>query len=412
MKILLICGMIKKLELSFSITVIQTSGGIHIKQKKISIMSLCLIFVLLMSGCLSTPPGTSTEGNTVPEEVTPTPAPQALHIALCTSPGAIDDTSRNADCFEGALSFLLSRGEIDSLTPLQEATGDPETALRTFRELAPSFDVMIFVGPTFSQISSIALENPSKYFILVDAPLTDASGAEVQVKNVCSIQFPDQECGFFAGVAAALETHTNRVAIINDVVSPANTRYYYGFRSGVAYANGNYGTAAEVIDHPAYAGTLADGSFQEGNFIGRATDLNTGYVLARSLMAEGCDILFTAAGFASSGVYTAVREGGTARVIGSETDQYSQGALDDGTNFILTSVTKAFAVNVEAQLNAIANGSFQSGNTVLSASENATGYVSEPGHQQLSDRTIQALSDIYPLMQDGTIIPLSHKPEA
>ena len=296
------------------------------------------------------------------------------------------------------------------MTPLQESSGDPATALRAFRELAPTFDVMIFVGSTFSELSTIALENPEKHFILVDTPVLDSSGSEIQVGNICTLQYAEQECGFLAGAAAALESQTGRIAIVSDLASPANLRYYYGFRSGVAYANGNYGTTAEVIDHPSYAGVNADGIAQEGNYIGRTTDLNTGYALANSLIDEGCDILFiTAAGPAREGAYAAVKDREGVRIIGAETDQTSRGETD-GENVVLFSVTKDFAGYIEAQLSAIANGSFQGGTTSLRAVNDAIGYTSSPESQQLNEQTLQHLADIYPLMKDGTIVPLSGPP--
>lgn len=387
------------------------------RQKTIStILGIGLALALLTTGCTSTPPGaespTPSGSSNLGLDESPLPsASEPLRIALCTSPDAIDDGSRNAACYDGIYSFFLARGEIDSITPLQETSGDPVTALRSFREVAPTYDIMVFVGSTFSEISSIALEYPDKYFLLVDAPLTDASGKEISVSNVCSLQFAEQECGFFAGMIAALETKTNRIAVINDVVSPANTRYYYGFRSGVAYTNGNFGTAAEIINHPAYPGRDASGLEVEGNYIGSSYDLATGYTLSQSLMDEGCDVLFVAAGYAGNGVYSSVMDMGKAKIIGSETDQFSRGQGDSG-NVILSSVTKAFSEQVSRQLFAIADGSFQGGqNMTLRAADLATGYISEPERQQLSSRTLELLAEAYPMMQNGTIVPMAG-PEA
>ncbi len=375
-------------------------------------VSLGLALILMLTGCMSGPGGPSETvqpSASLPEEVTPSPQ-KKLQIALCSSPEAVDDASRNAACYDGALAFTLARGDMDSLTPLQESSGDPVTALRAFRELAPTFDVMIFVGSTFSELSTIALENPEKYFILVDAPLTDSSGTEIQVNNICTLRFAEQECGFLAGAAAALESQTGYIAVVSDLVSPSNLRYYYGFRSGVAYANGNYGTSAEVIDHPSYAGVNADGTVQEGNFVGRTTDLNAAYTLTSSLIDEGCDILFiTAEGPARDGAYAAVKEREGVKVIGAEADQSSRGESGD-KNTVLFSVTKDFAGNIEDQLYNIVNGSFQGGTLSLRAANDAIGYVSSPERQQLNDQTLQRLADIYSLMKDGTIVPLSAPP--
>ena len=51
--------------------------------------------------------------------------------------------------------------------------------------------------------------------------------------------FTEQESGFLAGIAAALETKTGKVAVVNGIAYPSNTNYQFGFESGVAYATQN-----------------------------------------------------------------------------------------------------------------------------------------------------------------------------
>ena len=58
--------------------------------------------------------------------------------------------------------------------------------------------------------------------------------------------FAEQEAGFFAGVAAALETKTNKVAVVNGVAFPSNVNYQFGFESGVNYVNEVYGKNVEL----------------------------------------------------------------------------------------------------------------------------------------------------------------------
>ena len=94
-------------------------------------------------------------------------------------------------------------------------------------------------------------------------------------------------------------------------------------------------------------------------------------------------------------------------IIGSESDQFSYGSASDGRNLVLTSVTKELAVEAEALLTSIASGTFQSetGSHQLNAADNALGYVSADDHQQLKEKTLKVLSDAYPMMRDGTIVP-------
>ena len=105
-------------------------------------------------------------------------------------------------------------------------------------------------------------------------------------------------------------------------------------------------------------------------------------------------------------MFTAAKEAGDVKVIGCDVDQYDDGANGD-SNIILTSVLKCMSINVERQLNAIADGSFEGQNITLMADTDSTGYVKEEGRQQLSDDTIKALDEAFALVKDGTIVPPS-----
>lgn len=384
------------------------------RQKKFAgVFSLCLALALLAAGCKSglgeaEVPGPSSANGPGPVEVTPTPPPpfasRGMRIALCTSPDSVSEPGRNAQCYDGVLTFALGREGRDSVTPLQESTGDPEQALQSFGPLVSSYDVMIFVGDTFTHLASLARDYPGVYFVLVDAPLTEADGTPAQADNVCSLTFAEQECGFFAGMAAALETQTGRIAVLTDLPSDASARYYYGFRSGVAFTNGNYGTAAQVLNHPAYAGVADDGTVLEGNYTGGSD--TAAYSLANSLIDEGCDILFVAAGASSEGAVNAVKGRPGTRIIGAETDQYLNG-VNGSESVILTSVFKEYSSCLLRQLSAIADNAFHSGSYTLRAADSALGYASADDRQQLQPETLKALADAYSLMQEGTIVPMA-----
>ena len=87
---------------------------------------------------------------------------------------------------------------------------------------------------------------------------TDAEGNTVELDNVYAMLFAEQESGFFAGIAAALETTTNKVAVVNGQPFPSNVNYQYGFEAGVNYANAKLGANAECVELASYAGTYND----------------------------------------------------------------------------------------------------------------------------------------------------------
>ncbi len=368
---------------------------------------LSLTRALGASGCQSpspeeTPPAaTATASAAAAAPVWPSYAGKQIRIALCTSPDSVDDHFANAACYNAVISFIVSRDGLDSITPLQETTGDPFTVRQAYGNATASYDVMVCVGPTFSGFASVAQAHPDKQFILVDVPCTDESGTTVELDNVCSIQFAEQECGFYAGVAAAMETQTGRVAVITDYPNVTSQRYYYGFRSGVAYANGNLGTAADVIDHPSYAGVDAQGNSLGGNYTSGKTDV--AQALANSLADEGCDVLF-AADASYLGVFAAARAREGVKVIGSCLDRFSDGA--NGVNTVThTSVTKDNTGALGRVLATVADGTFQGGAYTLGAADDATRCLTTEGSHQLSADTLAALEAVRPMMQDGTIVP-------
>ena len=328
---------------------------------------------------------------------------EGLKIAICTSPNTVDDGSFNEDNYNGILAFIASRGNIDTVTPVQETSGANDAAVQSVADVVAQYDVLVCPGFQFGGIGAIAKDNPDKLFILVDAFPSDETGAEVELDNVYAMQFAEQESGFFAGIAAALETKTGKVAVVNGVAFPSNVNYQFGFESGVHYANKNLGASATIVELASYAGTDVTGANVGGNYTGDFGDLTAGKTIGQALINEGCDIIFVAAGDSGNGVFNAAKEASGVKVIGCDVDQYA-----GNESIILTSVLKNMAINVERQLNAIANGTFKGGNFTLQADTDSTGYVSTEGHHQLSADTLKALADVYPLVKDGTIVPAAN----
>ena len=101
------------------------------------------------------------------------------------------------------------------------------------------------------------------------------------------MQFKEQESGFCAGIAAALETKTGKVAVVNGIAYPSNVNYQYGFMSGVNYAVKNYDAKSEIVELPSYAGTDVTGANVGGNYIGTFSDEATGKGVGKALIDEG-----------------------------------------------------------------------------------------------------------------------------
>lgn len=377
-------------------------------KKKLLAAFLCVAMVSSMIiGCGSNSSDTSSDSAAATDEGTDSAAEEsndALNIAIVSSPNGVDDGSFNEDNYNGILAFIEEHPDAQ-VTPIREETGVPATVVERITEIAGSYDVVVCLGFQCAGIGTVAQDNPDVDFILVDSYPTDAEGNTVELDNVYAMLFAEQESGFFAGMAAALETTTNKVAVVNGQPFPSNVNYQYGFEAGVNYANAKLGTSAEVVELESYAGTYNEENIG-GNYTGNFSDEATGKVIGESLIKEGCDIIFVAAGASGNGVFTAAKEAGDVKVIGCDVDQYDDGANGD-SNIMLTSVLKCMSINVERQLNAIVDGSFAGQNITLKADTDSTGYVKEEGRQQLSEDTIAAIDEAFELVKDGTIVPPS-----
>ena len=330
----------------------------------------------------------------------------ALKIAIVSSPSGVDDGSFNEDNYNGILTFIESHPDC-TVTPVQETTGDVAAAVQAVADIVADYDVIVCCGFQFAGISTIAEENPDVDFILVDSFPTDAEGNEVTVDNIYAMCFAEQESGFFAGMAAALETTAGKVAVVNGIAYPSNVNYQYGFECGVKYVNETEGYDVEIVELASYAGTDVTGANVGGNYVGSFADEATGKVIGNALIDEGVDIVFVAAGASGNGVLTAVKEADGVLFIGCDVDQYDDGANGD-SNVVLTSGLKVMHLNVERALNAIVDGSFKGANVTLQADTDSTGYVKEDGRCQLSAETISKIDAAYEQVKGGTIVPAAN----
>lgn len=368
--------------------------------KKVLLVTLALLLVLGLVAC----------GGDKDEAADTSEAPAAaegLKIAIVTSPSGVDDGSFNQNNYEGIQAFIAAHPGA-TVTDVRET--DPDKAIPAVEAIVADYDVIVTPGFQFAGITEIAQANPEKYFILVDAfPANpeDPFGDPVEVENIYAMQFAEQESGFFAGIAAAMETKSGKVAFIGGMAYPAVVNYHLGFECGVNYANKHLGAKAELVNIKSYAGEDVFGNNVGGNYVGAFDDEATGKKVGEDLLAKGADILFVAAGGSGNGAFTAAKEAEGAFVIGCDTDQYDLGA-DGDRNVVLTSVLKVMDINVERQLNAIEGGSFKGGNYTLKADTDSTGYVSEPGRQQLSDAVLDALAAAFGEVKSGAIVPVSN----
>lgn len=371
-------------------------------KKKLISMIACLAAVTMLAGCgnnnsAATDSGSAGSGG----------SEKNLKIAIVSSPSGVDDGSFHQESYSGILSFIAEHPG-STVTPVQETTGDTAACIQAVSDIVADYDAIVLDGFQFAGISEVAADNPDQKFILVDTFPSDAGGNEITLDNVYAMQFKEQEGGFLAGVAAALSTQTNKVAVVNGIAYPTNVNYQYGFMSGVNYSNKHFGTTAEIIELASYAGTDVTGANVGGNYVGSFADPANGKVVGEALIKEGCDVIFVAAGASGNGVFTAVKESAAKDfVIGCDTDQYDDGTNGD-ENVILTSTLKVMGKNNNRVLKTIYDGTFKGGNYTLGADTDSVSYVSADGRNQLTAETIEKINKAYDLIKKGTVVPAAN----
>ena len=347
-------------------------------KKKFSMLTIALAASLGLVACGT---GEGDKGTTTNGEA-------KIKVGMMTDSGTIDDKSFNQGTWEGIERYKEENGTIEAqyIKPGGEATQDYLEAADNL--LAKGNELIIAPGFKFEEaIGKLQAENPETKFVILDG---EPEGGVAE--NSVGIYFAEQEAGFLAGIAAALETKTGKVGFIGGMVIPAVQKFGYGFVTGVAYANANLGTNVEVADY------LYNGTFN---------DVSGGQAQAGGMYDKGIDIIFVAAGGVGNGVIAEgkvrAEAGDDVYVIGVDVDQYEDGIISDGSSVILTSAIKRIDNAAYDKIDELVNGTFTGGQVItMDAKNDGVGLPAE--NPNLSEATQQAADEAFELIKNGTIV--------
>jgi basic membrane protein A len=222
-----------------------------------------------------------------------------------------------------------------------------EQAIRRMAEKGAS----PIIAMSFSQASAIekvAKEFPKLQFAIVDDV--------VDLPNVQSIVFKEQEGSFLVGLLAASASKSGKVGFVGGMDIPLIRKFQCGYEQGAKYAN----PQAEVLAN------------MTGTTGAAWNDPARGGELAKAQFAKGADVVFAAAGGTGIGVYQAAKDSGKL-AIGVDSNQ---NYLQPGT--MLTSMLKRVDVAVYN-----ISKSFKPGTTVLGLKEDGVGYALDSNNAKL-----------------------------
>jgi basic membrane protein A len=213
---------------------------------------------------------------------------------------------------------------------------------------------------------------------------------------VVGVYYAEQESGFLAGVAAALQVKTGEFGFIGGMEIPAVQKFNWGFQQGVNYANEKLGTKITMkAENVVYQGTF--------------TDVAAGQQLAASMFDKGVKAIFAAAGGVGVGAIneakTRVVAGKQAWIVGVDVDQYPDGVYDAAANksVILTSAMKGISVASYDMIKAERDGKFPGGQTlVFNAKNDGVGIPAK--NPNLSDDVQKKVAEVVADIKAGKIV--------
>jgi basic membrane protein A len=222
------------------------------------------------------------------------------------------------------------------------------------------------IGVGFSQtdaIKRIAPKFPNTRFVLVDG--------DIEMPNVMSVEFREEEGSFLVGVLAAMASKTGRVGFIGGMDIPLIRRFACGYAQGIKYANPN----AALIQN--MAGTTPDAW----------TNPALGAEIAMQQFDRRVDVVYVAAGSTGIGTLQAAADRGKLSIGVDSNQNY----MHPGS--VLTSMVKRVDLVSFRAAMAAKNGTWKAGHTVLGLKEGGVDWAYDQYNSKLITPAMKAKVD-------------------
>lgn len=217
-----------------------------------------------------------------------------VKVGIITDLGGVNDGSFNTSAWQGLQRAQQELGiEANYLESHTDADYKPN--IETF--LDEDYDMIICIGYALADaLKEEAEANPDQKFAIVD----DATLADYD--NVTSLMFEQAQASYLVGYVAGKTTKSNKVGIVLGMSTDVMHQFGYGYVAGAIDANPD----VTVLQNNA-------NSF---------ADTAAGKTAANTMIADGADVIFHAAGGTGLGVIDACKEAGI-WAIGVDSDQSS-----------------------------------------------------------------------------------------
>ncbi|MCB2292897.1 BMP family ABC transporter substrate-binding protein [Clostridium algoriphilum] len=249
------------------------------KKKVIAILAAVSVVATLFVGC-----------GTKKEETKTKVTKSTVTIGLSTDEGGLNDKSFNQSANAGVNK---AKGEDGfKYTPIESKQKEDYTPnLETLVENGSNLTFAIGYQMA-DAITEVAKNHTDSNFAIIDSV--------VNLPNVVSINFKEQEGSFLMGVIAGRMTKTNKIGFIGGKDTELISRFESGFVAGV-----------KSVNPEAAKGLTSTNGKSPGSTVKYADsfdDSAKGYEIAKSLYQDGCDVVYHAAGGVGIGLFKAAKE--------------------------------------------------------------------------------------------------------
>ena len=281
--------------------------------------------------------------------------------------GGKHDRSFNQSASDGAERFQKETGIAPREFEIVNAAQREQSMVQMARRGAT---IVVAIG--FTQAS--AVEKAAKQFPNVKFTIVDGV---VDLPNVQSINFREQESSFLCGMAAAMASKTGKIGFVGGMDIPLIRKFALGYAEGARHVN----PEIEVFQN------------MTGTTPTAWSDPTKGAELAKSQFGRGADVIFHAAGATGIGVMQAAADAGKLSIGCDSNQDY----LHPGS--VLTSAVKRVDTAVYHSFMAAKNGTWNAGSVVLGLAENGVDYSYDEHNQkvltpEMKQRLDQAKADI------------------
>ena len=302
---------------------------------------------------------------------------EAFCVGLVTDIGKVSDKSFNQSAWEGVQQATKELGAIANYVE----TADQKDYAKNIAVFGDEgYDVVVTVGFTLHDATiEAAAQYPNTDFIGVDQFQSEP------VDGVAGLNFPEDQAGFLMGALASMMSKAHMIgAVCGPDTIPAVWRFGEGYKAGSIYADALKKTTTQV--------TVIYHASGDRAFI----DSQWGADMAKSLVAQGADVVFGCGSLTGNGAIVAAAQAG-AYVIGVDSDQYL--TLPEAAPRMLSSAMKLISPGVFDLIQLSKNGAFPSGNYL-----GHVGYA--PFHDLENDVPMDVKDELQKInagLQDGSI---------